>query len=61
LADPSGLSKGVCPSPASGLSATWLSAAYSTPFGHAFHEHPASHSTNIRQADRQRLYRVPEW
>ena len=22
--------------------------AYSTPFGHAFHEHPASHSTNIR-------------
>jgi hypothetical protein len=23
-------------------------AAYSTPFGHAFHQHPASHSTNIR-------------
>jgi len=22
--------------------------AYSTPFGHAFHQHPASHSTNIR-------------
>jgi len=24
------------------------SAAYSTPFGHAFHQHPASHSTHIR-------------